>query len=106
MLARSRQSRKSTRRWMRRNAQVMFEGYEQFIGSVVHHISNGGACLSFTGPLDALDSVQRDCELVWSGRGVVGVTFISRWFGAKASECETAFENPHLRGSREPKSIA
>jgi hypothetical protein len=116
MLARSRESRRSTRRWMRRDAQVIFEGHEQFIGCVVHDISNGGARLSFTAPLAAFprtftlvlfkDSVQRDCELVWSGRGVVGVKFISQWFGTKSSECGSAFENPHVRGPREPKSIA
>ena len=63
---------------MRRDAQVIFEGHEQFIGCVVHDISNGGARLSFTAPLAVLprtftlvlfkDSVQRDCELVWSDR--------------------------------------
>jgi hypothetical protein len=100
MLARSRESRKSVRRWMRRDAQVRFEGHEQLISCVVHDISNGGARLSFTAPLAVLprtftlvlfkDSVQRDCELVWSGRGVVGIKFISEWFGIKSSECVSA----------------
>jgi PilZ domain-containing protein len=103
MLARSQESRKSTRRWMRRDAQVIFEGHEQFIGCVVHDISNGGARLSFTAPLAVFrrtfilvlfkDSVQRDCELVWSGRGVVGVKFISQWFGAKSSKCGLTSKN-------------
>jgi len=39
---------------MRRDAQVVFEGHEQFIGCFVHDISNGGARLSFTAPLAVL----------------------------------------------------
>src|SRR5580704_3815895 len=107
MLARSRESRKSTRRWMRRKAQVIFEGQQQCVGCVVHDISNGGARLGFMGPLPNLprtftlvlfkDSVQRDCELVWSGRGVVGVKFVSQWFGTKSSEYGAAVQNPHVR---------
>jgi hypothetical protein len=64
---------------------------------VVLDISNGGARLSFTARLAVFprtftlvlfkDSVQRDCELVGSGRGLVGVKFISQWFGTKSSEC-------------------
>jgi hypothetical protein len=101
---------------MRRNAQVIFEGHEQPISCVVHDISNGGARLSFTAPLAVLprtftlmlfkDSVQRDCELVWIGGGVVGVKFISEWFGTKSSERESGFKSQCLRGPREPKSIA
>ena len=101
---------------MRRDAQVIFEGHEQFIGCVVQDISNSGGRLSFTAPLAVFprtftlvlfkDSVRRDCELVWSGRGVVGVKFVSRWFGTKSSECGSTFKNPHVRGPREPKSIA
>ena len=116
MLARSRESRKSVRRWMRRDAQVVFEGQEQLIGCVVHDISNGGARLSFTVPLAVLprtftlvlfkDSVQRDCKLVWSDRGVVGVKFISQWFGTKSSERVSVFKNLRAGGPREPKSIA
>jgi len=109
MLARPRESRKSARRWMRRDAQVIFEGHEQFIGCVIHDISNGGARLSFTAPLAHLprtftlvlfkDSVQRDCELVWSDRRTVGVKFISKWFGAKTSERVSAFKKSTRKGA-------
>jgi hypothetical protein len=103
MLARSRESRKSARRWMRRDAQVIFEEHEQLIDCVVHDISNGGARLSFAAPSGVLprtftlvlfkNSVQRDCELVWSGRGIVGVKFISEWFGTKSIERVSACKN-------------
>src|SRR5580692_7958474 len=109
MLARSRDSRKSARRWMRRDAQVIIEGHEQPIDCVVHDISNGGARLSFTAPFAVLprtftlvlfkDSVQRDCELVWSDRRVVGVKFISQWFGIKSSERVPAFKKPTRKGA-------
>jgi hypothetical protein len=79
------------RRWMRRDAQVVFEGQEQHVGCALHDISNGGARLSFTAPLTVLprtftlvlfkDSVQGNCELVWSDRRVVGIKFIFQWFG-------------------------
>jgi len=115
MLARSRESRKSVRRWMRRDAQVVFEGQEQLIGCIVHDISNGGARLSFTAPLAVIprtftlvlfkDSVQRDCELVWNDRGVVGIKFISQWFGSKSSEHVSACKNTRPRGPREPTPI-
>jgi PilZ domain len=116
MLARSRENRKNVRRRMRRDAQVVFEGHEQSIGCVVHDISNGGASLSFTAPLAVLpptftlvllkDSVQRDCELVWNDHGVVGVKFISHWFGTKSSKRVSALKNAPARGLHEPKSIA
>ena len=108
MLARSRESRKSARRWMRRDAQVIFEEHEQLIDCVVHDISNGGARLSFAAPSGVLprtftlvlfkNSVQRDCELVWSGRGIVGVKFVSEWFGTKSSERLSACKNPATKG--------
>lgn len=94
---------------MRRDAQVIFDGHEQPIGCVVHDISNGGARLSFAAPLAALprtftlvlfkDSVQRDCELVWSDRRVVGVKFVSQWFGVKSSERVSAFKKPIRKGA-------
>ena len=109
MRARSQENRKNVRRRMRRDAQVIFEGHEQSIGCVVHDISNGGARLSFTAPLAVLpgtftlvlfkDSVQRNCELVWSDRGVVGVKFISQWFGAKPSERVSAFKKRTRKGA-------
>jgi hypothetical protein len=93
---------------MRRDAHVIFEGHGQFIGCVVHDISNGGARLSFTVPLTVLprtftlvlfkDSVKRDCELVWRDHGVVGVKFISQWFGTKSSELMPAFKNSRPGG--------
>jgi hypothetical protein len=101
---------------MRRDAQVIFEGHEQFISCIVHDISNGGARLSFTAPLAVLprtftlvlfkDSVQRDCELVWCDRRFVGVKFISQWFGIKSSERVSALKNSRTGGPREPKSVA
>jgi hypothetical protein len=109
MLARSRESRKSVRRWMRRDAQVIFEGHGQPIRCVVHDISNGGARVSFTAPFAILprtftlvlfkDSVQRDCELVWTDRRVVGVKFISQWFGTKSSEHVSASKNQRAAGA-------
>jgi hypothetical protein len=94
---------------MRREAQVRFEGREQLIGCLVHDISNGGARLSFTIPLAVLprtftlvlfkDSVQRDCELVWRDHGVVGIRFISQWFGSKSSERVSAFKKPTRKGA-------
>ena len=56
MLARSRDSRKSARRWMRRDAQVILEAFEQPIRCTVHDLSDGGARLSFAGPLADLPS--------------------------------------------------
>jgi hypothetical protein len=109
MLARPRESRRGVRRWMRRDAQVIFDGHEQLIGCVVHNISNGGARLGFTAPFAVLprtftlvlfkDSVQRDCELVWNDRGVVGVKFISQWFGTKSSKRVSAFKKPARKGA-------
>jgi hypothetical protein len=91
---------------MRRDAQVVFEGHEQPVDCVIHDISNGGARLSFTAPLAVLprtftlvllkDSVQRDCVVVWNGRGVVGVKFVSHWFGTKSSERVSALKK-HTR---------
>ena len=94
---------------MRRDAQVVFEEHEQFINCVVHDISDGGARLSFIAPLAVLprtftlvlfkDSAQRDCELVWNDRGVVGVRFISQWFGTKSSERVSALEKHTRKGA-------
>jgi hypothetical protein len=94
---------------MRRDAQVLFEGDAQSIGCVVHDISNGGARLSFATPLAVLprtftlvlfkDSVQRNCELVWSDRRFVGIKFISEWFGIKSSERESVRKNSTRRGA-------
>jgi len=109
MLARSRESRKSVRRWMRRDAQVIFEGHEKPIRCVVHDMSNCGARLSFTVPLAVLprtftlvlfkDSVQRDCELVWNDRRVAGIKFTSQWFGSKSSERVSVSKKTTCRGA-------
>jgi hypothetical protein len=116
MLARPRESRKSVRRWMRRHAQVILEGHEQLIGCVVHDISDSGARLSFAAPLAHLpriftlvlfkDSVQRDCELVWSDRRFAGVKFTSEWFGTKTSERKSSSEKSPREAPHESKSIA
>lgn len=102
------------RRWMRRDAHVIFKAHEQPIRCVVHDLSNGGARLGFTVGSAGLpstfilvlfkDSVQRDCEMVWTDGRFVGVRFTSQWFGAKLSERVSA--SKELRGgSCEPKSI-
>jgi hypothetical protein len=108
MLARSRESRKSVRRWMRRDARVIFEAHKVPIHCVVHDPSKGGARLSFTAPLPSLprsftlvlfkDSIQRDCEMVWTGGRFVGVKFASEWFGTKSTE--------HLSASKDQRSWA
>jgi hypothetical protein len=95
-MPRSRESRKSVRHWMRRDAQVLFEPHKLPIRCVVHDLSNGGARLSFTAPVPSLprsitlvlfkESVQRYCEIVWTDGYFVGVKFVSEWFGAKSSE--------------------
>ena len=104
MLARSRENRKSVRRWMRRGAHVVFDAYEQPIRCEIYDLSNGGARLGFAVPIAGLprtftlvlfkDSVQRDCELIWTDGRVVGLKFISEWFGIKSSECGSARKNP------------
>jgi len=101
---------------MRRHAHAIFGEHEQFIGCIIHDISNGGARLSFAAPLANLprtftlvlfkNSVQRECELVWSDRRFAGVKFTSQWFGTKTSERKSAFgKRPHKR-PHESKSIA
>jgi hypothetical protein len=100
MLARSRESRKSVRRWMRRDAEVIFEPHKLPIRCVVHDLSNGGAPLSFTAPLPDLprsitlmlfkNSAQRDCEIVWTDGHLVGVNFVSEWFSTKSGEPRSA----------------
>jgi hypothetical protein len=96
MLARSRESRKNVRRWMRREAKIILEPHKLPIRCVVHDLSDGGARLSFIAPLPHLprsitlvlfkNSVQRDCELVWTDGHFVGVKFVSEWFGTKSAE--------------------
>src|ERR1700731_1431266 len=88
-----------------RHAYLLIEGHEQSISCVVHDISDGGARLSFTAPQAVLprtftlvllkDSVQRNCELVWSDRRFIGVKFISEWFGIKSSSACRPVKNSH-----------
>jgi hypothetical protein len=104
MPARSRENRKSVRRWMRRGAHIVFETYEPPICCEIYDLSNGGARLGFAVAIADLpqtftlvlfkDSVQRDCELVWTDGRVVGVKFISEWFGTKSPVRVSACKNP------------
>jgi hypothetical protein len=101
---------------MRRDVQVLFEGHAQPVGCVVHDISNGGARLSFTAPLAAIpltfvlvllkDSVQRDCEVVWNDRGVVGVKFVSHRLDAEHPSARLPAKNLSAGGLRGPKFTA
>jgi hypothetical protein len=96
MFARSRESRKSVQRWMRREAKVILEPHKLPIRCVVHDLSNGGARLSFTAPFPVSprgitlmlfkDSVRRDCEMVWTDGYFVGVKFVSEWFSTTSAE--------------------
>lgn len=94
MFARSRESRKSDRRLLRRDARVLFGAHEKPIRCVIYDRPNGGARLSFNAPFAGVprtftlvlfkDSVQRECELVWTDGRYVGVKFISQWFGTNS----------------------
>jgi hypothetical protein len=105
MLARSRESRKSERRLMRRDARVIIEAHDNPIRCVIYDLSNGGARLCFDAPYADVprtftlvlfkDSVQRDWELVWTDGRYVGVKFVSQWFGTKSSVRESAAKEPH-----------
>jgi hypothetical protein len=96
MLARSRESRKSVRRWMRRGAHVIFDACEQPIRCEIYDLSNGGARLGFAAPIADLprtftlvlfkDSVQRGCEMVWTDGRIIGIKFISEWSVTKSAE--------------------
>ena len=82
---------------MSRDAMVTFKGHDQPIRCVIHDISDGGARISLEGvPLSALppiftlvlfkNSVQRNCRVVWTDGRLIGVKFVSEWFGARLSE--------------------
>jgi hypothetical protein len=99
---------------MRRDAHVIFKAHEQPIRCVVHDLSNGGARLgltvgsagfpnTFTLVLSK-DSIQRDCEMVWTDGRFVGVRFTSQWIGIKPSERASASKESR-GGACEPKSI-
>ena len=90
------ESRRSARRWMRREAHVTYKGREQSIRCVIHDISDGGARISLDAGPGAVpraftlvllkDCLQRNCSVVWTNGRFFGVKFISEWFGAKLSE--------------------
>jgi hypothetical protein len=81
---------------MRRKAEAILGPHKLPIRCLVHDLSNGGARLSFAAPLPDLhrsitlvlfkDSVQRDCEIVWTDGYFVGVKFVSEWFSTNSAE--------------------
>jgi hypothetical protein len=86
MLARSREQRKSLRRFTRRAATLNFDGGTRSVPCVIWDISDGGARLAVGLPLADLPhqftlnifadgSVQRNCEMVWIDKRFVGVKF-------------------------------
>jgi PilZ domain len=95
MVARSRESRKSARRWVRHDAQIILDTHVR-VQCVVHDISDGGARLCLpqltttlpdTFTLALYDgSVRRECEVVWCESTFVGVRFTSKWHGAAKAE--------------------
>jgi hypothetical protein len=99
---------------MRRDAQALFEACGRPISCIIHDLSNGGARLGFTEPVSGVprtftlvlfkDSVQRECEMVWTDGHFVGVKFISQWFGTKSSEQVSVSKSRPL-GLRERRSL-
>ena len=86
MLARSREHRKSLRRFTRRAATISFDGGAGSVACVIWDISDGGARLTVGLPMADLPhqftlnifpdgSVQRNCEMVWVDKRFVGVKF-------------------------------
>jgi hypothetical protein len=86
MLTRSREQRKSVRRFRRRAATVSFGAEKPSVKCVIWDISEGGARLAialrsadlphhFTLNLFRDGSVQRNCEVVWTDKRFVGVKF-------------------------------
>jgi hypothetical protein len=86
MLTRSREQRRNLRRHMRRAATITFNAQRLSVKCVIWDISQGGARLAVALPLAELpreftlnlledESVQRDCEVVWTDRRFVGVKF-------------------------------
>lgn len=103
------------RRWMRRDAQVLFDAHGRPISCIIHDLSNGGARLGFADPVSGVphtftlvlfkDGVQRECEMVWTDGHFVGVKFISQWFGTKSSE-QVSVSKDRTVGSRERRFLA
>lgn len=95
MVARSRESRKSARHWVRHEAQIILDAHTQ-IRCILHDISDGGARLSLPGLTLTLPdtftlalydrSVLRECEVVWFEDKFVGVRFTSKWHSAAKPE--------------------
>ena len=86
MLARSREERKSLRRFTRRAATLTFGDQRPSVDCVIWDISEGGARLAVALPLANLphhftlnlfrdENVQRNCEVVWMDKRYVGVKF-------------------------------
>jgi hypothetical protein len=95
MLARTPETRKSARRWMHRDAEILLNEHNQPIRCVIHDISDGGARISFKTPTEDLPNIftlvlvrnciQRNCRVVWRKDRFFGVKFVSEWFGARLS---------------------
>ena len=87
MLPRRQEKRKSSRRPMRRAAEVIFGAHKPPVCCVIWDMSDGGARLAVAHPLADLPRtftlslfkdahVQRNCEVVWIDTRYVGVKFI------------------------------
>jgi PilZ domain len=86
MLARSREDRRTVRRFTRRAATLGFGNQKPSVECVIWDISEGGARLAVALPLADLpqnftlslfqdESVQRKCEVVWMDKRFLGVKF-------------------------------
>jgi hypothetical protein len=106
MTERPEERRKSRRRWMRRNAEIILGAQISPLACVVLDLSHSGARLALSAPSADLPrhftlmlfkdgSLQRDCEMVWSDRHYAGVRFVSEWYGAIQDKSAPApAENP------------
>jgi hypothetical protein len=86
MLARSREKRKTLRRFARRAATLTFGDQKPSVGCVIWDISGSGARLAVDLPLSELPhqftltdteigTAPRHCEVLWMDRCFVGVKF-------------------------------
>jgi hypothetical protein len=93
MTERPEERRKSRRRWMRRDAEIILGAQISPLPCVILDLSHTGARLAVGSPSADLPrhftlilfkdgSLQRDCEIVWSDRHYAGVRFVSEWYGA------------------------
>lgn len=95
MVTRSRENRKSARRWVRHHAQIILDTHVQ-VPCVLHDISDSGARLGLSQLTTTLPdaftlalydgSVLRECEVVWCESKFVGVRFTSKWHSAAKAE--------------------